>query len=876
MEKAKGKCDRIVLEALYNYVETILEDRVSLSPQDAHKKYKPPFNLDHLMNDAVRQDMDPWKHNVYSPLVLDVFHLVPGSHGGAPQQQLIERWQAVFVRETPVGGVRDVTGQLKAAYRHFSIFFRTLFCMLRVLPATKIARACRRSRRQNGDVMGPSGKVQYAIYADPSSLAQEIYGLGQMHSHYAAASNSSVNLKWDCKNHRFTEIRTPFGTLHLTVQYRRSVSSQIPINGRNASVANATEASPPMPAAVPRQPRNTGSRHEYAQRRPRQNSAMAPQSMPDRLGYMHARPGGANYAQARRSGGMHSGSHARGSASHSSQGGTGPRSYGSWEDQHSVHSGSGSNMSSGHPQRGNQGWNRQQFDSGAPRRHSDAPRPTRGGAGSLGSSPASDGYVAPSRPRSRTVSESYDQHGSYVSQGSYGTPPNQWTGSQASRHRQHPSSGSVNDGDPLSGFSSEGVGIPRSISSDKLKYLNNENAATYGSLPSQFPPQRHVSHYPTYGHGGHMPGYQYQRRGYSPGPYGTASRGDVPGPSRQWSGSSVRKDSFDSALSFISPQSYQSSYMTDDASEDSSGGARRHSSGMDASGRHSAHRGSYDTSAPIHIHRDTPPRHPHQSGSFGSGSANSRGRNSYDRNYRSGGTPPPETLGFSGTSSHGSSHGSSGGMAVPTGSFDNGSYDRRRHSSGWSETGSGSSHSNPFGKSPRNPSPLTGSLTPSPGSSVDGGANESIFGISRAEPQRNEPNEMGASFVSTLRPNASLPTVPDDDESQLGHSTSMGGPMSELYEDDDEDDRSTSPIFPFAFDEDTGSPEPEDPDVDSGFPQNFGSMTPSRNKFSDANALLQRCNALEKNPPLPYSDVFGSDSRAFSLEALRDLARQVN
>mgnify|MGYP006883382822 FL=1 len=100
--------------------------------------------------------------------------------------------------------------------------------------------------------------------------------------------------------------------------------------------------------------------------------------------------------------------------------------------------------------------------------------------------------------------------------------------------------------------------------------------------------------------------------------------------------------------------------------------------------------------------------------------------------------------------------------------------------------------------------------------------------------------------------------------------------MSELYEDDDEDDRSTSPIFPFAFDEDTGSPEPEDPDVDSGFPQNFGSMTPSRNKFSDANALLQRCNALEKNPPLPYSDVFGSDSRAFSLEALRDLARQVN
>eukprot|EP00750_Incisomonas_marina_P001871 INCI1174.1.p1 GENE.INCI1174.1~~INCI1174.1.p1 ORF type:complete len:1026 (-),score=162.81 INCI1174.1:2105-5182(-) len=1025
MERAQNKCERIVLEALYNIVETVLEDRVSLDPRHYYTKDKPPFNFDRPLNEAVRGEMNLWKHNVYSPLVLDVMHLQPGSNGSAPKQVLLERWQALFVPKRSEGSTREVTAQLRAAYRRMSIFLRTLFCMLRILPATKVARACRRAMEQAAPTarkggLSDAGQVQYAVYSQPSSLEQKLLPTRERASHFAAANAASITfgMKWDCNSYKFTDIPTPFGTLTVFLEYRRSISSPM---GSSPSASTDGHGASGAATAIPRQiPQGFSDMHsshgghggadprysDWPQQapNPRQqymhsrdgpggmhmNSGLAPQSMPDRLGYMHPRtqqgvlqgqpppnmhPMDAMQHRSRGSGsnaghrnprhshgfqgqqhgpgwgadGSSSGSSGTNSSMSSGRGslGRGKRTP-SWEQSLSQAGSFGSAPNDRHHSFGGRHAHSQSQDlqhhqqNWAGRRHSDAPLPSRGSLASAlqpdTPSPLSSEFVPPSRQRSHTVSGS----GKDVASVNGGASSAGWSAPVAIQGRPRNTSNAGVDHDPLDGYSAEGVGIPRSVSNEQLKFMGQQTHSLsaddgsgvmmYGSLPARFARGGGMGMGP-YNYAGNGMAPQSNHGGHwgRPNPFSAAAANgpstlgmDIPVDgaalrSRQRSGMARRdRDSFDSVLGSMSPHSgsghsahhYMSQarsipdsggdgeeFMFDDDGNGLSASGQRRWSGpssgpIEVTGRYhrrnsSGGEGSFDSSAPIHINRETPPRYPSQSGSLGRSGSYSRPRNSLERLGSSGGrstnsTPPLEAnaMGFSAEGrSYGSSYGSAHGIMGPS-SLDNassGSYEAR-HPSGGSFGNAGAvwhgDGAAPFGKTPRGASPLIPPTVSSMSTSSNGSGSsaEPLFGIARMEvhPEHGgSAQAMETSLLSTLRGATPLLPIPDDDESQLMGS-SMGGALDE--EDDDDDDcRASSPMLPFALEYDTdGSP---------SHAQRHGGDSERRHAAAPSSAvqLMQKCSVLQRDPPPEYADPFrGKDARGFSLVDLQTLARQLN
>lgn len=222
----RGKCERIVLESLFKISEIVLQSRVRFqSPQRTQKKKtRPPFNL-HIENiDFVRKQLEPWKHDPYLPLSIDIFWMGGGgacaghfSGVGIPSVEakkhndnttssriLLERWSLHF---DPSGGADlslkkygDMTSQLRQVYKRIAIFLRSVFAFVRVLPAYGLMRNTKRSNLS-------TTHINYEFGAN-------------------AVSNDgslplSFNSNRETSKYFFSPIGTPFGELKASVMYAK-------------------------------------------------------------------------------------------------------------------------------------------------------------------------------------------------------------------------------------------------------------------------------------------------------------------------------------------------------------------------------------------------------------------------------------------------------------------------------------------------------------------------------------------------------------------------------------------------------------------------------------------------------------------------------
>ncbi|KAG9410833.1 hypothetical protein AC1031_018857 [Aphanomyces cochlioides] len=183
----KKKTDQVVLEFLYKTVEVVLLSRAYFQPSTPRRAR---FNLDIQELVHVRDAMRMYKDNVTQPVLVDIFM-------GAT---LLERWHISYTSGMQAQSPVDVINQLREVCRRIGILLRAVYCLARILPAFPVGD---RLKTQQEDLGHPLVGLQYAIGSVDTDMQVQ----------FDAAEPK--------QRYSFVPIDTPFGTLQLSVLYRK-------------------------------------------------------------------------------------------------------------------------------------------------------------------------------------------------------------------------------------------------------------------------------------------------------------------------------------------------------------------------------------------------------------------------------------------------------------------------------------------------------------------------------------------------------------------------------------------------------------------------------------------------------------------------------
>lgn len=212
------RTDHIISQFLLKSLHVILESRIpSLRPHDpsgeqtagsrAQKKDK-WFNLALGDRPAALENLNLCPRNVMDPMIIDVIlmHEVASASAvddlfnsrRAMMETTIERWVVHYEHQKSIPQSVDGSGSYRKTYKKSIILLRSLYSILRFLPAFRVFRQLTSSSQTyNFDI---SYKV--SSFSEPFSRAKEE----------------------EMKSFGFTPVETPFGRLCASVTYRSSLS----------------------------------------------------------------------------------------------------------------------------------------------------------------------------------------------------------------------------------------------------------------------------------------------------------------------------------------------------------------------------------------------------------------------------------------------------------------------------------------------------------------------------------------------------------------------------------------------------------------------------------------------------------------------------
>ncbi|RHY15716.1 hypothetical protein DYB25_003635 [Aphanomyces astaci] len=187
MSTGKKKTDQVVLEFLYKTVEVVLLSRAYFQPSTPRRAR---FNLDIQELPHVRDLMRPCRDNVNEPVVLDI----------AMGSMLLERWQISYTNGMQSHSPLDVINQLREVCRRIGILLRSVYCLARILPAFPVSD---RLKAQQEDLGHPVAGLEFEVASSDHAMQRQ-FESDQPKQRYS-----------------FIPIDTPFGTLQLSVLYRK-------------------------------------------------------------------------------------------------------------------------------------------------------------------------------------------------------------------------------------------------------------------------------------------------------------------------------------------------------------------------------------------------------------------------------------------------------------------------------------------------------------------------------------------------------------------------------------------------------------------------------------------------------------------------------
>ncbi|KDO33948.1 hypothetical protein SPRG_01226 [Saprolegnia parasitica CBS 223.65] len=201
--------DHVVLEAFYKTVELVLMSRVHFAAGAAPRNTRLHFDMVEVP--CVREAMAPVKANVHDPLFLDI------SMGDT----LLERWQLTYSTSSALGATvaGDYIAQLRKVVQQLAILLRSLFCLVRILPAFHVSQQLKFQQEDLGH-----------------ALVGLSYHLGQ--------SEAQMPLQFDTattkQQYSFQPVDTMFGVVKVRVTYRKQTADVL---------AAIEQMAPPSPVA---------------------------------------------------------------------------------------------------------------------------------------------------------------------------------------------------------------------------------------------------------------------------------------------------------------------------------------------------------------------------------------------------------------------------------------------------------------------------------------------------------------------------------------------------------------------------------------------------------------------------------------------------
>ncbi|KAK9839293.1 hypothetical protein WJX81_005985 [Elliptochloris bilobata] len=237
VEAGKARVDQIVGECFAKAAHIILGARICQSSRTASRQGpKCWFNLEVEEVDSAARELEAWRRDPSTLLGIEIYLQAWPTSGGAAEgrmpaaagdaldaggslsgRTLLERWTVAYsaaaTGETRPPAGRPATARLEPAgiYKRLVIALRSLYSYVRVLPAFRLLRACKRER--SGVVM------QYRLLrgATPAPARGRLM-------HFA-----------------FSPIETPYGRLRMAVDYQASAA---------VTVLEQTTAPPPLPQII--------------------------------------------------------------------------------------------------------------------------------------------------------------------------------------------------------------------------------------------------------------------------------------------------------------------------------------------------------------------------------------------------------------------------------------------------------------------------------------------------------------------------------------------------------------------------------------------------------------------------------------------------
>lgn len=210
-----GRFEQILSQFLLKSLHMILDSRVpSIHPYDCKsdslsanqvKKSDKWFSLVLGDRPAALDNLSFWHRNLMDPMIIDIIlvsemsNSLSGQGLGTPDETVIERWVVQYeYARTMAPQVGDSSAAYKKTYKKLIILLRSLFSMMRLLPAHRAFRKlCSSSKSCDFDI-----NYKVSSFSAPFSRAEE-----EM-----------------MKRHSFSPVDFQQGSLSISVKYRESLS----------------------------------------------------------------------------------------------------------------------------------------------------------------------------------------------------------------------------------------------------------------------------------------------------------------------------------------------------------------------------------------------------------------------------------------------------------------------------------------------------------------------------------------------------------------------------------------------------------------------------------------------------------------------------
>eukprot|EP01119_Soliformovum_irregulare_P020976 TRINITY_DN6870_c0_g1_i1.p1 TRINITY_DN6870_c0_g1~~TRINITY_DN6870_c0_g1_i1.p1 ORF type:complete len:453 (+),score=33.39 TRINITY_DN6870_c0_g1_i1:119-1477(+) len=134
MEKKDGKesTENIVRECFVKVAQLVVQSRAS-NHSNGKFSISKWFNVEIEDAHKITEEMKPWRTNIYTPFYLDIFLNVNN------KKHLVEQWKMTHEASTS-----SAVTEIPTLYKKLVVMIRSLYTFLRVSPAYKLFRGCKR------------------------------------------------------------------------------------------------------------------------------------------------------------------------------------------------------------------------------------------------------------------------------------------------------------------------------------------------------------------------------------------------------------------------------------------------------------------------------------------------------------------------------------------------------------------------------------------------------------------------------------------------------------------------------------------------------------------------------------------------------------